>query len=206
VFSSHAACGLRLEFADFTAQKSFMQLHEAVRLGASFATAKPAALSRPPAGLIAEHFAAGPDARLVAWREAAGRSIDSFELVIGDHCLRGEAQGPTLEAYARQAGRDSGKVARSAAAYKLSAGLDAEVRQLFRWVVPNLGKAVPADLRGFMQRVIGEAPAVAGRNSAASFPPPRRPATRPPLPSTPPAPPGFGKPGPKPGPGVKQPS
>lgn len=166
VLSSHAVCGLTLEFADFPAQKAFMQLHEAVRIGAAFAQIKPSALPRPLPGLSLEQFQADSQARLTVWRTISDRQIESFELVIGDHCLRGEARGPTLEVYARQRTRDTGKAARSAPAYNLSAGITAEVRQLFRWVVPNLTKEVPADLRAFMQQLINDTQTSAERKLA----------------------------------------
>jgi hypothetical protein len=183
--SSHSVCGLALEFGDFTAQKAFLQLHEAVRLGASFAPGKRSAFQRSPSGLTLEEYKADRTARLAVWRRADDRQIESFELVIGDHCLRGEADGPALEVYAKKKTGRGGKSARSAPAYGLEPGVTEEVRQLFRWVVPNLTKAVPADVRTFMQRVLSETRTPAEKSAMKSFPPPplRKSATRPPLPT-----------------------
>lgn len=186
VLSTHAVCGLRLEFPDFTVQKAFSQLLEAVRIGASFAPVKVSALARHPPGLGLEQYRADAQSRLAVWRKTADRQMDSFELVIGDHCLRGEAEGPTLEVYARAAG-GTGKVARSAPAYNLTAGVAEEVRQLFRWVLPNFTQAVPADVRAFLQHVINKTRTPAERKMAQAFPapplfpPPRRLTPRPPL-------------------------
>jgi hypothetical protein len=189
VLSTHAVCGLTLAPSDFTSQKAFFQLLEAVRIGASMAPVKPAVPARSPPGLVLEQYRADAKSRLAVWRQAAGGQIDSFELVIDNHCLRGEAAGPTLEVYARQAAGGTGKTARSDPAYNLSAGVTEEVRQLFRWVLANLTKAVPADVPAFMQHVSKGPRTPAGRETArslpptASFPPPkpRRPGTRPPL-------------------------
>jgi hypothetical protein len=123
---------------------------------------------------------ADPKSRLVVWRRTADRQFDSFELVLGDHCLRGEAEGPTLEVYARQATGGAGKAARSAPAYNLTAEVAEEVRQLFRWVLPNFTAAVPADVSAFLQHVINKTRTPVERKMAQAFsapplfPPPRR--------------------------------
>jgi|GEM_PF-313505 len=179
VLSTHAVCGLTLEFTDFTAQKAYSQLLEAVRLGASFAPVPVSALARSPAGLGLEQYRADPKSRLSIWRKTADRQIERFELVLGDHCLRGTADGPTLEVEPA-AGRPD-------PAANLAAEVIAEVRQLYRWLLPNLSKAVPADVRHFLQQAINENRTPAERKIArtyptkAPFPPPRRAATRPPL-------------------------
>ncbi len=193
VLSTHAVCGLTLEFPDFTAQKAFFQLLEAVCLGGSMAPVKSATVAGCPPGLSVEQYCADAKSRLAVWRQAATRQIDSFELVIDGHCLRGEARGPTLEVYARQAGGGTGKTARSDPAYNLSADVTGEVRQLFRWVLLNFTKVVPADVQAFMQEVIKGTRTPAEQaisrsfappsSAPPSFPPPRprRSTTRPPL-------------------------
>jgi hypothetical protein len=189
VLSTHAVCGLTLDFPDFTVQKAYCQLLEAVRIGGSMAPVKAAALARNPPGLTLEEYRADAKSRLAVWRQTAGRQLDSFELVIDSHCLRGEAAGPTLEVYDRQAARGTGKTARSAPAYNLSADVTEEVRQLFRWVLANFTKTVPADVQVFLQQVMKGTRTPAEKQIARtfsappSFPPPqaRRAATRPPL-------------------------
>ena len=180
VLSTHAVCGLRLEFPDFTAQKAFSQLLEPVRIGAAFAPVKLSALARHPPDLKLEQYVADSKSRLAVWRRTVDRQFDSFELVLGDHCLRGEAEGPTLEVYARQAAGGAGKAARSAPAYNLTAEVAEEVRQLSRWVLSNFTAAVPADVSAFLQHVINKTRTPAERKIAQAFsspplfPPPRR--------------------------------
>ncbi len=185
--NSHSLCGLALQFGDFTVQKAFLQLVEAVSMGASFTSVEPTGLMRNPSGLAGEQYCADNKAMLTAWRRSKTGELDSFELVVGEHCVRGEAAAATLEVYARQKGNSQDKVL-------LSAVVDDEVRRLFRWVLPNLSKAVPADLRKLMERLAG--------TRAAPPPwqppkPPRRGPSRAPFPppggrvlSVPPRPPG----------------
>jgi len=188
VLSTHASCGLTLQFPDFTVQKAYCQLLEAVRIGGSMVPVQPVAAPRSPPGLVLEQYRADAKSRLAVWRQAGGRQLDSFELVLDGHCLRGEATGPTLEVYDRQSA--TGKSARSEPAYHLSAEVTEEVRQLFRWVLANFTKAVPADVQAFLQQVMKGTRTAAEREIArsfsapASFPPPtaRRAGTRPPLP------------------------
>lgn len=187
VLSTHAVCGLKLESPGFAEQKAFFQLLEAVRIGAAMAPVKASALTRSRPGLHLEQYRADAKSRLSVWRQTAGRQLDSFELVIDNHCLRGESDGPTVEVYARQAPAGTAKAARSDPAYNLSASVTDEVRQLFRWVLANFTKAVPTDVQAFMQDVIKgtRTPTERARSfpATAPFPPPqpRRSSTRPPL-------------------------
>jgi hypothetical protein len=185
VLSTHAVCGLKLEPSGFPEQKAFFQLLEAVRIGAGMAPVKAPAFARCPPGLSLEQYREDAKSRLNVWRQTASREIDSFELMIDQHCLRGEAAGQTLEISART----PGKTGKDGSADNLSAGVTDEVRQLFRWVVLNFTHAVPADVQVFMRDTIKgtRKPAERGGTrpppATASFPPPqaRRPATRPPL-------------------------
>jgi hypothetical protein len=56
-----------------------------------------------------------------------------------------------LEAYVREA-TDSFKGKLSNPVFDTSGGLHDEIRQLFRWIMPNLSRAVPDDVRAFLQR------------------------------------------------------
>lgn len=155
VYSSHAVCGLSLQFADLRAQKPYLQLVEAVAVGGSFLPVKASRCRRNSPTHLVEQYVADNKARLTVWREGpVARVIDSFELVMGDHCIRGQAKDELIEVYSRKKGSQSARTALSAPSYALSTGENEEPRQLFRWVVPNLPKAVPGDLRGFLQRYV----------------------------------------------------
>jgi PilZ domain len=151
-YSSHALCGLVLDFTDAPGREAYLQLVESVALGSTFATVKPSRLGRTPPGLEPEQYRSPHEATLTAWRAVRDRTLDSFELLSGEHCVRGVNGAATLEIYSQEAEGKSGKVALSAPSHGLATGVNAEVRQFYRWIVPNLPKAVPADLREFMQR------------------------------------------------------
>ncbi|HET7535286.1 MAG TPA: PilZ domain-containing protein [Candidatus Didemnitutus sp.] len=151
VYSNYATCGLELTLDGGKMEKAYLQLLEAIAIGASFAPATAAAFKRAPSGMVAEQFRSEDKAQLFAWRDANSKKIDSFEMVMGEYCVRGDAKSPQLEAYARKS-PPSGKTALSDSTYSLSPSVSEEVVQLFRWVIPNVSKAVPSDLRMFIHR------------------------------------------------------
>ncbi len=154
VYSNYATCGLELTLDGAEKEKAYLQLLEAVAIGASFEPAPPAAFKRAPSGMAMEQFRSEDKAQLFAWRDATSRKIESFEMLMGEYCVRGDAKSPQLEVYARKT-PPSGKTALSDSTYSLSPGVSEEVVQLFRWVIPNVAKAVPSDLRMFIHRFAG---------------------------------------------------
>jgi PilZ domain len=150
VQNSTAFCGLTLDFPDQTLRKSYLQLLEAVALGATLAPVAAAApgLDRP--GLRAERYKSTRPALLTAWRDTAKGELASFELVMRDHCLRGEAGRPSLQIFSNKGEGD--KTAWSAPSFAFSNGVEnGELRQLFRWVALNTARTVPTDLREMMR-------------------------------------------------------
>jgi hypothetical protein len=154
--NTHALCGLTLEFTDFAVQKAYLQLVEAVSMGASLAPFAPKVGGPNQSGLVREHYRADNKAMLTDWRKPGSGKLDSFELVLGKHRVKGGSHPPSLEV------RKTGETA------AVDAVVDNEVRQLLRWVAPNLPKSVPADLRKLIRSSADSAPAVAAPN----FPPP----------------------------------
>ena len=98
VYSSHALCGLRLEFDDFKTQKDYQQLVEAVSLGASFASTGP---RRSQPGFVRRSWRSSNKALLTDWRAADGRTFDHFELTLGEHSVQGRSSRPDLEIHLR---------------------------------------------------------------------------------------------------------
>lgn len=140
-----ASCGLSLELEDPDQRKAYLQLLEAVSLGADLAPVKLSKKPVHPRDFKAEQYQSGRKVRLTAWRDF-GDEIDSFELVLDDYCLRGEAKRPDLEVFSRKSKSD--KRAWSMPRYGLAEGVEIpEVRQLFRWVALNLPRTVPSDVR-----------------------------------------------------------
>lgn len=154
VYHSHSLCGLKLQFKDQAGQKAYLQLFETVVTGASFAPIHPTGFVRNPPGLVREQYKSHNRALLSAWRNAKSGKLDCFELLVSDHCLKGRAGVPVLEVYTRQKTANPLKVVLSAPAFSLSTSGHGEIRRFFNWMVPNLSKVVPADLRGLMSRFI----------------------------------------------------
>jgi len=141
-YPNYSVCGLELDFPDFDVQKAFLQLVEAVSTGATLAPVASRPTGGGRSGLVREQYRAANRACLSAWRDPKTRELDSFELVMEHHSIRGSAADGSLEV------RRSGKSDRVEAARDV----DGEIRRLFRWIVPNAPKAVPADLRALMER------------------------------------------------------
>jgi hypothetical protein len=142
-YSGYSLCGLALQFKDFKVQKAYLQLVEAISIGASFTPLKTVGLAPSRPGAVAERFHADNKASLTAWRNAKTGELDGFELEVGAHCIKGGATVPPLVVF------------RMTKPLKVegSAEVAGEVRRLFRWIVPNLPKAVPSDLRTLMETV-----------------------------------------------------
>ncbi|MBI2518560.1 MAG: PilZ domain-containing protein [Opitutae bacterium] len=172
-YREYAVCGLSLQFPDINTQKAYLQLLESVVMGATFAPLRFTGRLRNPPGLDREQYQSDSDARLFAWRDKRTGNVDSFELYVADHCVRGDAislerrqtawgrpgsnvrhEQPFADVYTRQKTANATKVALADPAFVPSAGLHYEVRQLFRWVVPNLAKQVSLDVRRFMEKFV----------------------------------------------------
>lgn len=146
VQSASAHCGIVLHIGESEVAKSYQQLLEAIVLGSSLVSVKPSGVGEHPREFVPEQYKSGRKARLTVWRDYAGQP-DSFEFVMGDYCVRGEAPRPFLEIFSRK--KKGPKRAWSASNYALSSAAveSDEVRQLFRWVTLNLPVTLPADVR-----------------------------------------------------------
>jgi hypothetical protein len=154
VFSSHATCGLKLNFNDPAVEHGYHQLIESVISGSTLEPVKAKSTGKNPPGTVREQYEAENGVTLTAWRQKKTNALDSFELVIDDVCIRGQHVSPFYEAFRRDsADGDSTRTAISAPDYRLVRNPHPEIRQLFRWVVGNLAKSIPADLRSFVSKV-----------------------------------------------------
>lgn len=173
---AHALCGLRLDFADFAAQKSFLQIVEAVSLGSSFAPVGGDRAPRVSLGLARRQWRSLKHAKLTEWRETGTRKLDRFELLIEEHRIEGRMteRGVTISPETNRA--------KSA-----SPSVEAELREFFLWVVANMPASVPADLKEFMRRAATTTAAAAAQHATkppvtptppTEWAPPKRPARR----------------------------
>jgi hypothetical protein len=144
--AASAFCGLKLEVKDASQRKAYLQLVEIIAMGSTFAAGKKPGGLKPRSGKAVEQYVSSLKAKLTAWRDTATGKLDSFEMVMNSHCVRGIVGRPSLEIFSDK--KESDRMAWSAPSFGSSAGVEnPEVRQLYRWVVFNLPKAVPNDLR-----------------------------------------------------------
>lgn len=146
------SCGIAVEFPEFSAKLAYLQLVEAVAFGAALVAAAPAHVTQDTAWLHKEIYRGEGDTLLTVWREKTGGSVDSFEFRLADCFIRGHVKVPRLELYTQETLAALAKPGYSAPALTHFADENAEVRRLYRWVVPNLAPAVPADIREFLGR------------------------------------------------------
>ncbi len=154
LYSSHALCGVQLEFDDFKPQKAYLQIVEAVKLGSSF---EPMGPGRKQAGFVSRSWHSTQKTHLTEWRPANALVVDHFELSFGDYKVTGWKARPGLEVHHRKGGEKS-----------VAPAVETEVRAMYRWIVGNLPKNVPADLRELMSRSAGTpfaAPAPAAKQA-----------------------------------------
>lgn len=150
VQAASAFCGLQLEVKDAGQRKAYLQLVNIVAMGSTFTPGKKPTGIKPRPGKGVEQYTSSLDAVLTVWRDTATGKLDSFEMVMNEHCVRGIVGRPSLEIFSNK--KESDKMAWSAPSFGSSAGVEnPEVRQLYRWVVFNLPKAVPNDLREVMR-------------------------------------------------------
>lgn len=138
----HATIGIAANFPDTQTQKAFRQLVEPVAIGAGLAPVS--GVKQDVAGLRKEQYAGEDETVLSIWRDESGKVIQHFELSTHGYYIRGSAQSPGLQLGSYPEGKT-----------KLTPTQTGEVRQLFRLIVPNIAKSVPAEVRTFLERFAG---------------------------------------------------
>ena len=102
-------------------------------------------------GLQKEQYHGESETVLSVWRDTAGKNPKLFELQMHDYCIRGNTEMPGLKIGFREGAKAAKRASRPAIPMAMSADHQAEVRQLFQFVVQNLGKGVPAELKKFLE-------------------------------------------------------
>lgn len=153
-FNQYSLCGLSFTFPDEATQKSYMQLLEMVMIGASVEPAAKGLFGKDSTGKAKEVYQGKNKTRLSIWRNAANGSVSHFEFRIHEHYMRGSAQNFKLEIDTVEGVNGLANTDPASAAPKLTASQAAEVRQMFRWVVTNLPKAVPGHVKKFLDMFI----------------------------------------------------
>ena len=148
-------CGIGFKFTNFLAQKAYLQLLQPIAIGQSLAAVPAERVVQNEPQFIKQVFRGEEGAVLTVWlAQAPGLPLHSFEFQMHDYFCHGDAQSGVLEAYLREAS-DSHKGKLTNPVFDQSGALHDEIRQLVRWLLPNLSAAVPVDMRVFLQRFAG---------------------------------------------------
>lgn len=145
----HVTCGVLLKFPDAYTRRAYLQFMEPVVIGSSLEPVAKVKQDLP--GLVKEQYAGESESVLSVWRDSSGRNPKLFELLFHGYCVRGNTELPGLKIGYREGAPGAPKPASSPASAPLPPSLRSEVQQLFQLVVPNLPKAVPADVRKFLE-------------------------------------------------------
>jgi len=151
---NYVSCGAVLKFADAYSRKAYQQLMEPVIIGSSLEPVTGRVKQDLP-GLNKEEYQGESETKLSVWRDASGKNPKLFELLVHDYCVRGNTEMPGLKVSYREGSSLFKRQTRPAVPVTLSPDHQAEVRQLFQYIVQNLGKGVPSELRRFLELLAG---------------------------------------------------
>ena len=133
--------GLKFDSADKETSAGYQQLLELVAFGASLKPEKSPPTGPDASGYLVEHYHGDFESHLTVWRGASGGPVQWFEFQLSQYCVRGSAQTRSLEFASRQRKNPQ----------PVNAAQVGEIHRLFKWVVPNVARAVPADVRQSLQ-------------------------------------------------------
>lgn len=147
--------GLGLVFREFELQKTYLQLLQPVVIGQSLQPMAADRVIQDDPQYLKQVFIAEPDSLLTVRQETTPTGpLHSFEFMMLDSFCRGIMRQGTAAPYALES-REAADGRQGEPVFETSGGLHDEIRQLYRWVLPNLSTAVPTDVRVFLQRFAG---------------------------------------------------
>jgi hypothetical protein len=150
VNAQHVSCGIILNFPDTYSRRAYLQLMEPIVIGSTLAPAASRVKQDLP-GLVKEQYAGESETELSIWRDASGKNLKLFELLVHDFHVRGNTELPGLKIGYRDGAKAGKRSSRPAFPLVMSAGHKDEVRRLFQFIVQNLTKAVPSEVRKFLE-------------------------------------------------------
>lgn len=145
-YSQYSLCGVVFNFPDAEAQQAYLQLLEPVVLGHSLAWV---GVIQGDAGRMADQFT-GINSALTIWRSSAEGPIMGFDFRMRQYAVRWTEGHTELELGATMEDHEG----TSDALVALTGEQHDEVHWLFCLSVPNLSKAVPADVRKFLSTTV----------------------------------------------------
>lgn len=149
-------CGFELLFADFALQKAWLQLLQPVALGGTLAAVDPALVRQNEPEFIKQVYSGEADSVLSVWlARTAGTPLHSFEFRTRDFFVRAGEPARRMEVFFREEQEDTRKGRITRPVFDVAGDASEEVRQLFRWVVPNIPDTIPDDIRTFLRLIAG---------------------------------------------------
>lgn len=145
-YSQYSLCGVVFNFPTPEAQQGYLQLLEPVVLGSSLVRIE--AIQNTP-GQIMEQFS-GINSALTIWRDGPEGPITGFDFRMRQYAVRWAEGEAELKLYAVAEGKEGD----AEELVPLTSEQHDEVRWLFCLSVPNLPKAVPADVRKFLSGMV----------------------------------------------------
>ena len=144
-------CGTGMVFGDFMVQKAYLQLLQPIAIGQSLQLVAADRVIQNEPQFIKQVYRGESDCVLTVWLAMTmGTPVHSFEFRMHDYFCRAKIETGVLEAYQLEA-TDSHKAKLTNPVFDTTGGLQDEIRQLFRWIVPNLSQAIPDDVRAVLQ-------------------------------------------------------
>lgn len=146
----YVSCGLVLKFPDAYSRKAYQQLMEPIVIGSTLESIATARVKQDLPGLHKEQYHGESETVLSAWRDTAGKNPRMFELLVHDFCIRGNTEIPGLKISFRDGAKAGKRASRPAITIAMSADHQTEIGQLFQFIVQNLGKGLPSELKKFL--------------------------------------------------------
>jgi len=151
VGQQYVSCGVVLKFPDAYSQKAYQQLMEPIVIGSTLESIAAARVKQDLPGLYKEQYHGDSETVLSVWRDSSGKNPKLFELAVHDYCVRGNTEIPGLKISYRDGSKAGKRASRPAVPLAMSPEHQAEIQQFFQFIVQNLGKGVPSELRKFLE-------------------------------------------------------
>lgn len=148
--TQYVSCGIALGFPDSYTRKAFHQLMAPVVIATTLQESTDRAKQDIP-NLIKQEYHGQGESMLSTWGEGSGRGLKLFEFLLHDYYVRGNTEQPGLKIGYRDGVKVRNRISTPAIPVPLSREHQAEVAQLFRYVVQNLTKSVPSETRKFLE-------------------------------------------------------
>jgi hypothetical protein len=153
-YPAQTACGVAFAFEFFEVRKAYLQLLEAVATGASLLPVKANEIKPDATGLDKEVYRGKDNAQLSVWRAGADGEIQRFDFQMNEYGVRWSLGQDELETYATNGPKAGNRKPARAPDETLTRTEHEEVSWLFCLAVPNLAKAVQADVRKFLATLV----------------------------------------------------